>query len=183
MRYLTAVAALGLVLAVTATARATTVDLSVEPAGRSVLVGEAFDMELWARSADAGTSLMGILAELSWNPDKLDLLGYTGEIVGLSTFFALSTGEARLDGAMLEGTVQTDVLVYTLEFEALEGGSTPLRLRHAIVRDGANKDITGSLFHADITIAEPATPIPEPVTMAGLVLGIGSLVGYVRRRR
>ena len=26
-------------------------------------------------------------------------------------------------------------------------------------------------------------PVPEPVTMAGLMLGIGSLVGYVRRRR
>jgi len=26
-------------------------------------------------------------------------------------------------------------------------------------------------------------PIPEPVTLAGLVLGVGSLVGYVRRRR
>jgi len=28
-----------------------------------------------------------------------------------------------------------------------------------------------------------ANPIPEPVTLAGLVLGVGSLVGYVRRRR
>jgi len=26
-------------------------------------------------------------------------------------------------------------------------------------------------------------PVPEPVTLAGLVLGVGSLVGYVRRRR
>jgi len=26
-------------------------------------------------------------------------------------------------------------------------------------------------------------PVPEPVTMAGLVLGLGSLVGYIRRRR
>lgn len=28
-----------------------------------------------------------------------------------------------------------------------------------------------------------STPIPEPVTMAGLMLGIGSIAGYVRRRR
>jgi hypothetical protein len=27
------------------------------------------------------------------------------------------------------------------------------------------------------------SPVPEPVTMAGLMLGIGGLVGYVRRRR
>jgi len=29
----------------------------------------------------------------------------------------------------------------------------------------------------------PADPLPEPVTMAGLVLGVGSLACYVRRRR
>ncbi len=29
----------------------------------------------------------------------------------------------------------------------------------------------------------PPPPIPEPATMAGLVLGVGSLVGYLRRRR
>jgi len=29
----------------------------------------------------------------------------------------------------------------------------------------------------------PADPIPEPVTLAGLMLGVGSLVGYLRRRR
>jgi hypothetical protein len=27
------------------------------------------------------------------------------------------------------------------------------------------------------------TPVPEPVTMAGLVLGVGSLATYLRRRR
>jgi len=29
----------------------------------------------------------------------------------------------------------------------------------------------------------PADPVPEPVTLAGLALGVGSLVGYLRRRR
>ncbi len=29
----------------------------------------------------------------------------------------------------------------------------------------------------------PADPIPEPVTVAGLVLGVGSLAGYVQRRK
>jgi hypothetical protein len=33
------------------------------------------------------------------------------------------------------------------------------------------------------TYPAPEAPIPEPVTMAGLMLGIGGLVGYVRRRR
>jgi hypothetical protein len=32
----------------------------------------------------------------------------------------------------------------------------------------------------DVSVSE--APVPEPVTMAGLMLGIGGLVGYVRRR-
>ena len=32
-------------------------------------------------------------------------------------------------------------------------------------------------------IRQVATTVPEPVTMAGLFLGVGSLLGYVRRRR
>jgi len=34
---------------------------------------------------------------------------------------------------------------------------------------------------ADVQGGQP--PIPEPVTMAGLMLGVGGLLGYVRRRR
>jgi len=35
-----------------------------------------------------------------------------------------------------------------------------------------------------VSTSEPVQePIPEPVTLAGLVLGVGSLVGYIRRRR
>jgi len=38
-------------------------------------------------------------------------------------------------------------------------------------------------LYLDFEGAGPVIPIPEPVTLAGLVLGVGSLVGYVRRRR
>jgi hypothetical protein len=34
----------------------------------------------------------------------------------------------------------------------------------------------------DIRFAVPAI-IPEPVTMTGLVLGVGCLAGYIRQRR
>ena len=42
--------------------------------------------------------------------------------------------------------------------------------------EGATQEVAG------IVLAS-ASPIPEPMTMAGLVLGVGSLVGYIRRRR
>ena len=35
----------------------------------------------------------------------------------------------------------------------------------------------------DFQFGDNFVPVPEPLTMAGLMLGIGSLVGYVRRRR
>jgi hypothetical protein len=35
---------------------------------------------------------------------------------------------------------------------------------------------------SDINVQVFATAVPEPITMAGLMLGVGSLVGYVRRR-
>ncbi len=34
----------------------------------------------------------------------------------------------------------------------------------------------------ELSDPNPVTAIPEPVTMAGMVLGIGGLVGYIRRR-
>ena len=49
------------------------------------------------------------------------------------------------------------------------------RGNQAIQRDdGVNTD-------GMVVITEP--PIPEPVTMAGLMLGIGSVLTYVRKRR
>jgi len=41
----------------------------------------------------------------------------------------------------------------------------------------------GLTLGAPITMDVPPPPIPEPVTMAGVMLGIGSVVTYVRKRR
>ena len=49
-----------------------------------------------------------------------------------------------------------------------------------------NWDGTGSidlLPDTPVYFRRTFTPVPEPVTMAGLMLGIGSIAGYVRRRR
>jgi hypothetical protein len=40
---------------------------------------------------------------------------------------------------------------------------------------GENNEITGEALWAE--------PVPEPVTMAGLVMAVGSLATYLRRRR
>ena len=86
-----------------------------------------------------------------------------------------SSGEATIDGVMLMGTVATDVLVYTLQFQALAvTDSTLVDFSSASVRDGANADITGTLSGAAVTI------IPEPST--ALLFAFG-LAGLALRRR
>jgi len=44
-------------------------------------------------------------------------------------------------------------------------------------------DMDGSGYGSGFEAVLESTAVPEPVTMAGLVLGIGALGGYVRRRR
>ncbi|HUU82944.1 MAG TPA: PEP-CTERM sorting domain-containing protein, partial [Phycisphaerae bacterium] len=47
-------------------------------------------------------------------------------------------------------------------------------------------DTSGSVENYNYTLGDfglEYAPIPEPVTMAGLALGIGCLTRYVRRRR
>jgi hypothetical protein len=53
----------------------------------------------------------------------------------------------------------------------------PTNLGLRILTNGAYQDF------AIIVPGVGADPIPEPVTMAGLMLGIGGLSGYIRRRR
>jgi len=42
---------------------------------------------------------------------------------------------------------------------------------------------SGSLPDTPVYFRRTFTPVPEPLTMAGLVMGLGNLVGYIRRRR
>jgi len=44
-------------------------------------------------------------------------------------------------------------------------------------------DLWNSEAHGEALLGLSENPIPEPMTMAGMVLGVGSLVGYLRRRR
>ncbi len=156
---------------------ATVVDLSIEPATKTVLLGDTFEMELWATSSPSGQGIKGITATIEWDTAKLQFLGYTDEIGGMWTDFITypGLGQATIDGAMLMFAVPTDVLVYTLQFDALDvTNSTLLEFASASVRDSENQDITGNLSSADITIT------PEPATIG--LLGLGALSLLKRRR-
>jgi len=103
------------------------------------------------------------------------------------SFDGSGSTELTQDG-LLENTWHNDYL-------GVSGGTTT-----SIVVQGYRVDVTplglarvgGSDFCGDNPWTQPSRPmkaqfdvtmIPEPVTMAGLMLGVGALGGYVRRRR
>jgi hypothetical protein len=134
---------------------------------------------MWATSSPSGQGIKGITATIGWDTDDLQFLGYTDNIGGFWTDFITypSSGEATIDGAMLMGTVPTDVLLYTLQFQALAvTDSTPVDLDSASVRDSANADITGALSGAEVTV------IPEPSTALLLAFGLAGIAAAGGRR-
>ena len=178
-RFLAICAVMGAVLILGNAAAATPVDLSISPASNTVGVGDTLDLELWATSSPSGQGIKGITATIGWDTGDLQFLGYTDEIGGLWTDFVTypSSGQATIDGAMLIGSVSTDVLVYTLQFQALAvTDSTPVDLGSASVRDLANVDITGTLSGAEVTIT------PEPSTALLLAFGLAGIAAAGRRR-
>jgi hypothetical protein len=107
-------------------------------------------------------------------------LDVAGELVsdGLIHWYYGATGTTDLTSWMLGDTLYFEgTLVYDMNYAAKPWG-TPNNTYGSGLENGSDQRdfYEGSLdVYADV--------IPEPVTMAGLVLGVGSLVGYVRRRR
>jgi hypothetical protein len=60
---------------------------------------------------------------------------------------------------------------------------TPMVIGDEMWFTGRDAQAPGMYAIGYATGEAPTTPVPEPVTMAGLMLGIGSLVGYARKRR
>ncbi len=196
MRYVTAVAAVGLLLAVTATAGATTVDLTVEPAtGTTVKPGDAFTLDVWARFTEAGQwNTADIVFE--WDPAYIQLDGGTFNPAFNMRFWpghpinnTWTDGDAGCSVCKFVTNITSDTRIITLELTALDlvdstrfdivlnATNYPSNPTTMVIDPDTFLDCHGNLGGADVKI------VPEPVTLAGLVLGLGSLVGYVRRRR
>ena len=196
MRYLTAVAALGLLLAVSATAGAITVafssygDATPEP-------DDVYDA--W-NNTSPNTEIIEPFTTNSaqeWDLSGIKLNAYGGGIMGggsspatvtLYEDIAAAAGPSigfwniDIDSSMGEdfsfavsGVTLSGDTDYWFGLEATGSNAVGWRQTQSLGTPGA----TGHVFE----LSGDATVVPEPVTMAGLVLGIGSLAGYVRRRR
>jgi len=210
MRYLTAVAALGLLLAVTGTAGATTVPFTGDywgnvPDGRfqpgDTVSGQvtydptaAFDETPedipgwgWMRTRESDSAILSLDLTVTRGTSTV----YTTSLASWDTQYAKFYSQDMFEVVAeevrfrLNATNSSDYVLLTFDNSWYPSSADPYYL--------TDPDWMGDLSLGRLQLRlddEPtkiysfdAKVIPEPVTMAGLVLGVGSLVGYIRRRR
>jgi hypothetical protein len=164
-------------------AMAALVDLNCEPDTKTVNIGETFSLDFSGLSDPDGQAIKGISLNLQWDPSVLEFDSYVDKVDNITgggflwwdaILLNQASGTATIDGAVMMGSVQADLLLYSVSFNAIAAGSTEITTSGSIVRDLNNATITGNLDSADITV------IPEPATLC--LLGLGAL-GLLRKRR
>jgi hypothetical protein len=131
----------------------------------------------WAYTDDISAGSAPVLARYGISSAGLDVFGkhdvFPGGLVGGENtppdgmpYGMLSAGHdlGQGNGGMLAIPLIKDSVVFTLD--GLPGGFNP------------SQAVTNVFFQYGTSW----TPIPEPVTMAGMLMGVGSLFAYVRRR-
>jgi len=168
------------ILIVGCSAQAVLVDLDISPGSTTVNSGDAVVLNLWGNSDPTGQAIKGISLQLQWDPACLSFASYVDRVDGTTgggflwwdaILLNQAAGTATIDGAVMMGSVQTNVNIYTLNFTALAptgGALTVVTVNGSIVRDLSNADIAGQLGSAEVNI------VPEPMTLA--LLGLGGLM-------
>lgn len=201
MRYAATLAALGFVLAVTATAGAVMYDIDTlsstwtqTPADGSVpsvvtamglfdttppTLG-LFDLSAMKLSPAVASTRPGYDWETEYTAASvdisvIDLLTNDGitidSIESLVNYNNNDTTSGLPNEFLFVGEGFTDAgLPYTIEAYWNDQEGT-------LTFDPTNNGIQGNFVNGSLTV------VPEPVTMAGLMLGVGALGGYLRRRR
>ena len=133
----------------------------------------------WAYVGDISAGSAPVLAEYGISSAGLDVFGKPDVFPGVSLggentppdgmpYGMLSTGHGLGEGnpKVLAVPLIKDSVVFTLD--CLPGGFDP------------SQAVTNVFFQYGTDWA--VTSVPEPVTMAGMLMGVGSLFAYVRRR-
>ncbi len=196
MRYIGILAGIGLILAVTGTAGGITVAFSSYGDATS----EPDDVyDAWNNTSPPPEILEPFTtnAALEWDLSEIKLNAYGGGIMGggsspaTVTLYEDIAGAAgssigfwniNIDSSMGEdfsfavsGVTLSGDAEYWFGLEATGNNAVGWRRTQSCGTAGE----TGHVFE----LSGDASVIPEPVTLAGLVLGIGCLTRYVRRRR
>ena len=149
-------------------------------------MGDAYAWPDWLRTDHAGTATFTI--DYTYTLDTRDTCDYGEAYVYMNAFFADHPGTNYLtaqDGWTLGyGSNPNTTLV---EYGDSIGAGDYVTVTHAVSWDVVIPNMyepntwwsTWSYGEAGVEVE----PVPEPVTMAGFMLGIGSVLTYVRKRR
>jgi len=199
MRVLQLLAVVGLILAVSGTAGAISVaNVNLTPSSNLVNVGDMFWLTVDVTSKDATAyTISGISVQLKYDPGKLEYLGFESLLTPVGSLFPPESGwilGALLPGSDTEGLTEhvayfwlmgesstlTPADIYRFRFKALDGltsGGTEVTFNYSKISAPEGIELPADTHGAEAAL------VPEPVTMAGMLMAVGGLAGYIRRRR
>ena len=170
------------------------VTVSVLPPSQTVSVGDpvSVDVDVSGLGNFAPPSLDVFDVDVSYDSSilspttvvfgsELDVFG-VGSIQRAGGFAPVSVFEASLDLATDLDTLQPgQFTLFTITFDAIGPGISPIDASVVLLSDALGNFLIARTRGATVTV-EPVTVIPEPLTVAGVLLGIASVARYVRRR-
>ena len=183
------IALCGALLVFVSSGMATTVNVSLEPVGKPVIVGEQFTLDLWFRSTSP-TVFDNICLYLNFDHTKLQLLGtsspaHLGYVFRTIPVYSWSsatavTSDYELPGLVFKALAPTNDAVIQMAGQGTDqyGNST------LAVRLGCT-DLTGTLNsgHVQIITSPPDNPpVPEPLTVVAVLAGLFAVGLYMRKR-
>lgn len=152
-------------------------------------VGETILMDLWISGLDpsAGDALGGFDLETSYDGAVTDYQSTEfGEALNDYQFFALEADElgqnaVNHSGVSLSFDLSDQISafkLFTIEFTAAQLGESVLALDRVLLSDAFGFELEAQTYSATIRV-QGATEVPEPDTLALMLLG---LVALIRRR-
>jgi len=152
-----------------------------------ILIGESFDVEVWADGDGIGLELVAFGFDVSTTGSAFS---YDSYILGTG-FDDSSFGPNNVTGDAFPGIADDDVLLATLSFTGLTEGTGSLKVEglydggfFGLFYETPEWDIIGYDIDASMEVSVSDTvPVPEPATILLLASGIAGMGVFGRKKK